>query len=787
MKAVSESLSPYTAVSQVRATFHTVRLYLLTFLLLIGSLDASAQKVAVVLSGGGAKGIAHVGVLRALEEHNIPIDYIVGTSMGGIVGSLYAAGYSPAEIEYLVNTEAFQLWAAGKPEQNYLYNFAAPDTNPSLLKLHVAIDSTLQARLTSNIVNDASLNFALAQLMAQPAARANYNFDKLMVPFRCVAADIYTQQQVILREGQLADAVRATLTVPLFFRAIRINRRLLYDGGLYNNFPVDVAQREFDPDIIIGVNVSSKVYKEYPYGEDEFDLAHTLMYAMMSNSDSSALGKNGIYLQPDIGNLTSLDFKNVEELFTAGYDEAMKKMELIRQRIQRRSSPEGLTRKREQFRNGFKNLAFEDIEIRGLAKENEKSYVRKFFRKENTDYSIQEVKTGYFRLASANNFRNLYPTFQYNAATQKYKLLLDLQKEEDLKLSVGGVLASRPIDNIFAGLEYNLLGRRLYTLSASFNTGRFYQAANVRTRVDVPARHPFYLEPAFTYNNWNYLSTTGFLLERNKLPFIEQTDRSYALNLGITNSYKDKLVLSTAFAQTIDRYSNRFTIVNTDTLDKTYFNAFTSALTFRRGNLNRKQYASAGREFSSSVRYINGTEKYEPGSTAFSQRKTMQEHEWLRLKLSYERYIGEGAHRFGYLLEGVVSSQPFFQNYRASVIAAPAFTPLSDSKTLFLDNFRSHQYAAGGLRYIYLLSNRFEVRTEGYVFQPYKPLQQDADQRPYYGSTFTGTGLIGNASVVYHSLLGPVALNLNYYSDDSKRWGVLFHLGYLLFQDRALD
>ncbi|PVY40197.1 patatin-like phospholipase family protein [Pontibacter virosus] len=762
--------------------------YLLLWVLLLSGPQASyAQKVALVLSGGGAKGLAHVGVLKALEENNIPIDYIVGTSMGGIVGALYAAGYSPAEIEYLVHTEAFQAWATGKPEQNYTYNFASPDPNPSLLKLHVAVDSAFQAKLTSNLVNDASLNFALAQLLSQPAARAGYDFDKLMVPYRCVAADIFTQQQVILRKGQLADAVRATLTVPLFYKPIRIDKRLLFDGGLYNNFPVDVARKDFDPDIIIGVNVSSKTYSEYPYDKDDFDLAYTLLYAMMSNSDSTALTEKDVYLQPELGNLNSLDFKNVEDFFVAGYKETNNNMDQILQKIKRRVSAEDLVAKREQFRSGFQPHTFRNVEIQGL-KKNQQEFVGRFFRNSREEgYTMQDIKTGYYRLAAIDNFRNLYPTMRYDAKAKAYDLLLNVKKEDGLKIALGGVIASRPIDNIYAGLEYSVLGRQLYTFAGSFQTGRFYQGAQLRTRIDVPASLPYYIEPAFTYNHWNFLSTTGLLLERNNLPLLEQTDRNFALNLGFTNTYKGRLVLSTAYVQHIDRYSNRLEIQRSDTLDRTATSGMTVGAVFRRGGLNRKQYPSGGRSFTATGRMVNASERYRPGSTANQSRSLSEDHSWFYGRLLFEDFRGFGNHRIGYRLEGAISTQPFFNNYRSTLTMAPAFHPLADSRTLFLDRFRAHEFVAGGLQYVYLLTPRLEARTEGYLFQPYRPILQDENQQAYYGKRLTGTGVAATAAVVYHGILGPAALSLNYYNDKSKEWGVLFHLGFLLYQNRALE
>ena len=759
---------------------------LLVLLLWACTTNVMAQRVALVFSGGGAKGIAHVGVLKALEEHNIPVDYVIGTSMGGVVSGLYAAGYSPTEIEYLFNTKEFQDWARGRTEESYTFNYASPDISPSFLHMNLSLDSTFQMHLNSSLANGASLNFAFAQLLAQPSAKAKYDFNNLMVPFRSMASDIYTQQQVILSRGQLADAVRATMTVPLVFRPIRVEGRLLYDGGLYNNFPVNVARSEFQPDVVIGVNVSPKTYKEYPYGKDEFDLPQTLYYAMLSNSDSTALGPLDIYLQPNTGNLTSLDFNEVKFLFNAGYNAALEKIEEIKSKIDRRVTPEQISAKREAFRKDFTALTFNDITVSGLS-DAQSNYVRNFFRKDNGVYTMQEIKKGYFRLSAIESFRSIYPSINYIDTTRNYEFNLDMEHDDALLLSVGGVLASRPIDNIYAGFDYSLLRRKLYTFSSSFNTGRFYQAAKARIRIDVPARFPYYIEPSFVYNNWSYLSTKGFLLDRDKLPFIEQSDRNYNISMGFTNTYKGKLVLHAGYVQTIDRYSNRLDILSTDTLDRTNLNAFTTGVTFKRGHLNRKQFASSGSMFIASASYFSGKETLRPGSTSIMDGKQRSNREWFKIKATYERYFGEQKHRFGYLLEAVASDQPFFLNYRSTLTSAPAFTPLPDSKTLFLDRYRNHQYLAGGIKYIYQFSQRLEGRLEGYIYQPYKTILQNREQQAYYGELLHGTSLIGSTSMVYHSIIGPVAVSLNYYGKAVKEWGLLFHVGYIIFQNRALD
>src|SRR3954469_17462835 len=140
-------------------------------------LSAPAQKVGLVLSGGAAKGLAHVGVLKALEENEIPIDYVVGTSMGGIIAGCYAAGMSPDQIEQMALSEDFLRWLNGLSEKGYNYYYHLSDNNPHFVKLNFALDSTLSVQLNTTLASDVSLNFALAEKMAQAAAISKGNFD----------------------------------------------------------------------------------------------------------------------------------------------------------------------------------------------------------------------------------------------------------------------------------------------------------------------------------------------------------------------------------------------------------------------------------------------------------------------------------------------------------------------------------------------------------------------------------------------------------------------------------
>jgi NTE family protein len=160
-----------------------------------------AQKVALVLSGGGSRGAAHIGVIRALEENQIPIDYIVGTSIGAIVGSLYASGYTADEMEKLMDSEAFQRWVAGVMDDRYIYYYRKEDPNGGWVSLDFDFSKKLTSQIPTNLISPYEMDYAFLQILGTSSAACNNNFDHLMIPFRCVVSDVDSTQKIVLGKG----------------------------------------------------------------------------------------------------------------------------------------------------------------------------------------------------------------------------------------------------------------------------------------------------------------------------------------------------------------------------------------------------------------------------------------------------------------------------------------------------------------------------------------------------------------------------------------------------------
>jgi NTE family protein len=757
-------------------------------------LTANAQKVGLVFSGGGAKGLAHIGVLKALEENNIPVDYIVGTSMGGIVGAMYAAGYSPEEIEEIALTEDFQNWVSGNFKSEYRYFFNKKAENPSFITAKLEIDTGFHVRLRSNLINDVPLNFALLELYGKASAIAKDDFNNLFVPFRCIVADVFSQKMIPVSSGNLAEAVRGTFTVPLVYRPVRVNDKYVFDGGLYNNFPVDVMKNDFKPDYIIGTNVSSKIFNEYPKENDEKLMNRFLMYMFLSKSDSTSIGKNGTYIQPDLSEYNTTNFTPVAEIIKKGYDAAMADMSSIRTAITRRTSKADLDKRRMEFKSVLPKLKFSSISASGI-NSMQKKYIEKVILSTVEDEkSLEEVRKGYYKLVADDNFETVYPRINYNKENNTTNFELQVQPQKSFKIDFGGAISTRPISNAYVGLQYNYLRKKSYTFSTNFYAGGFYESGQATARVDIPAKIPMYLETELTYNHWNYFNKSQIFIESVKPAFIEQSDRRIVMKFGIPFNKNGKLEVQTGFINFNDQYSPNQNFSYGDILDLSSFNGFLNSISFRRSSLNRRQYASKGSSIEMDFQLFSGTEEYTPGNIYRNEieynliTQSQNKRHWYKAIIKGENYvINSKKYSFGYLAEAVLSNKPLFTTFKGSLLSAPTFNPLQDSKSLYLENFRANSYGALGLKNVFHLKKNLDFRAEGFIFQPVKKFEVDNLQSVVYGRSFTKQHFAYTAGFVYNTLAGPISLSYNYYDDAQKRYGIMFHIGFLIYNKRSFE
>jgi len=750
---------------------------------LLFPLSIKAQKVGLVLSGGAASGAAHIGVLKALEENEIPIDYITGTSMGAMIGSLYAMGFSPEKIEELVKSESFQNWSQGIIDTKYAYYFKRDDNNASWITLKLSIDSAFVSTLPTNVISPFAMDWGSMEIASSPIAAANYNFDSLFVPFRCVASDIELKKSVIFNKGDLAQAVRASMSYPFYIKPIYVDGKLLFDGGLYNNFPSDVMLNDFYPDFMIGSNVSGN---NPPPSED--NVLSQIKSMLQSKSNYDVLCEAGVIIEPET-DVRLFDFKNIQPVIDSGYVAALRSMDFIKQHVQARVTKNELNKKRLSFKEKQPKVVFDKIYIDGL-NEKQKSYALKILRHKNNIIDFEELKNGYFRLAADNKIKYIYPQAKYNHETGLFDLYLRVKKERNVVADFGGNFSNRPISMGYIGLQYNYLGKFATSVMANAYFGKLYTSVQLKTRFDFPFKTPLYIEPLFTWNKWDYFKSSNTFFEDVKPAYLIQSEEYGQLNMGFPTGKKGRIVTGGAFGRTTDKYYQTQFFTQQDTADRTDFDVATGQIYYEINSLNRKMYANAGEFLKIKAQYINGMETNTPGSTSVIDTLPIykQHHEWFTLKITGERYFNRrGSFKIGVFGEGAYSTQTLFNNYTSSVLAVNAFQPTPDSRTVFKENYRAHKYLAGGLKFIVNIRKNIEMRFEGYIFQPYEKMMKNANNKVDYSLPFAFQYYIATAAAVWNTPVGPISLSANYYNEVKDPVTILFHFGYILFNKRTLE
>ena len=560
------------------------------FLMMIFAVTANAQKVGLVLSGGGAKGLAHIGVLKALEENNIPIDYVAGTSMGSIIGALYALGYTTDEMTALFHSKEFHNWLNGVTESRLKYYYMEKDPSAAFISLKFNRDSTLKVYLPTNIVASYPMDFAYEEIMGPGGAAANYNFDSLMVPFRCAASDVYAKKSIIFDHGHLSTAVRASMAIPLYFKPVSYSEGILFDGGIYNNCPIDAMKEDFAPDYIIGVQVSCN--SENP---SEDDLVAQIENMIMDPSNYTIGSDSGIMLQPDVLTYGMLDFGKCDELIELGYKETIAKMDSIKSQISRRMSSAEIQEKRANFKAKLPPLVFNSINITGV-RHLHGQYILKSFKKfKNDTLSLNDMRKEFYKVAVDPTIDRIYPTTTYNPYTEGYSLNLDLSRSKNVTARIGGNVSTSASCEGFVELSHKFYGYIPIETSVNGYFGRFYTSGRVYMRAYFPLEFRFSLETAFQLNRFDYMEADPdvFFID-TRSPTSIKNDLEYYANVIFPIAMAGKLYMGVSTGRFAENYYLSPAFESSYKKDRTTFNYAGVHATYQRSKLDHFTYPTRG-------------------------------------------------------------------------------------------------------------------------------------------------------------------------------------------------
>lgn len=742
-------------------------------------------RVGLVLSGGGAKGIAHIGVIKALEENDIPFDCVAGTSAGAIVGSLYACGWTPEEILALFTSESFKYWSSGTISEENIYYESVPEPLPMWADIGINIgkkhkgEGVFPQIIPSNLISPIPMNLEFLRLYTPYTAQCNEDFNNLFVPLRTVCSDVYHKHKIVCRNGSLGDAVRASMSFPLVFKPIELDGVLVYDGGIYDNFPVDVMHEDFNPEFIIGVSVSG------PDGKPEPGNIYSQLEDMIiQNNDYDLPEEWGIKIQVPVLNFGVLDWGEAETIYHIGYETGLSMVDSIKERCPYRRSEEDLNQLRQTFRQKTPVIEFDKVMVDG-ATPSQAAYLENLFTDgKSTPIDMAQVSSGYYKAVTDGKLIDLLPQAEFNDSVVNPNLLLKAEVKQPWTIGAGGWITSSIQSQLFLTFGYHTLSLSSLNLDLSAWVGQSYYAAELSGRISLPSSTPSSLALKGVVSRQKYYDDELMFYQNNTPSFVNEAQQFVRLEYSRAVRKPSKIYGRLSYGHILDEYFpyKDETEINRD---KTDYKTLALEAGFERSSLSNLLYPMKGKFLNVNILLRYDNTRFTSGRLTDAGSATGQyskhfsasaKGEWKQFFPLHENFIVGGA------AEGIITVEKLYQNYIATLINSPAFAPTPSTRNYFNTAFRSGNYLSCGIIPIWNPLQKFQVRGDFYLYTPIRDIKPTGSGD---GCEFSGwlrrAEFIGEVAAVYNFRFASLSLYCNYLSYPARNWNFGINLG-LLFQ-----
>lgn len=688
---------------------------------------SAAEKVGLVLSGGGARGIAHVGVIKALEDNDIPVDYVAGTSMGAIIGSLYSCGWSPEKMMEFITSEDFYYWSTGKTDVEKLNYVSRPTPTPQWIDISFGgKESNVASQvLPKSLIDPTPMNMEFLSLFTPYTEACGGDFDRLFVPYRCVFSDVYKKHKVVCRKGSLGRSVRGSMSFPLVYRSIEVDSILAFDGGIYDNFPVDVMKEDFRPDFIIGVTVSKADKK--PNVDDMYSELEDLI---IQNNDYSLDPRLGVKIAVPVTEFGTLSFDKAEEIYAIGYKSGMEMVDSIKGRLKARRSIDEVSRRRAEFAAKVPTVTFDSISTPG-ADEAGRNYLMRVFMGKNGNrrksLTLQDVERSYFDVVSEGTVDELLP--ESNGKVLELKSTV----KRPWRAGAGGWLTTGVGSMIFGQAGYHTLGKYSSDINLNLWGGQSYCAAQLTGRVRLNSSNPSYANLEGTVSKKKYYDNLPFFFSNDSIGSMTDNEMyvraAYEAGMG-----------RHALGRVSVAYGSRFKVRTAKATAEYDYNT-----------LGSRTFPVAGRRVRVSISVEKLTDHGVPESTGgFPSiwKGTLNAH-WTNY-YSLSQYF-----KFGATAEGGFSTGRRFQEERTDLMTSASFVPLESMDNCYTPKLRGDDYMAFGAIPVWCPISMVQLRGEAYAYTKYRTTSG-------YRSPFRRTEFLGRASVVGTFGFATISLSASY-------------------------
>ncbi len=479
-------------------------------LLLPFSLHSQEQrkKVGVVLSGGGAKGMAHIKALKVIEEAGIPIDYIAGTSMGAIVGGLYAIGYTPEQLDSMVRKQDWTFLLSDRikrsamsltdRERSEKYTVSIPFTKTPK---DAATGGIMKGQNLANLFSDLTVGY-----------HDSIDFNKLPIPFACVAANVVNGEQIVFHDGILSTAMRASMAIPGVFTPVRQDSMVLVDGGIVNNYPADVV-KAMGADIIIGVDVQNALKKADKLNSVPDILGQIVDITCQSNHEKN-VDLTDTYIRVNVDGYSSASFTPaaIDTLMRRGEEAAKDQWSSLLALKKKIGIAEDYTPKQHGPYSSLSNartVYVTDISFSGVEVDDKKWLMKKCKLEENSDISTQQIEQALYQLRGSQSYSSA--SYTLKETPEGYHLNFLLQEKYERRINLGIRFDSEEIASLLVNATADLKTHIPSRLALTGRLGKRYAA-----RID------YTLEP-MQQRNFNF----SYMFQYNDINIYEEGDRAY--------------------------------------------------------------------------------------------------------------------------------------------------------------------------------------------------------------------------------------------------------------------
>ena len=488
-------------------------------------------RVGLVLGGGAARGLAHIGVLKALEEYNIPIDAVGGTSMGAIIGALWSSGYSASEIESIfVQTNVL----------NQIFDFSFENEKPVYYKFNY--QNTIlnlyynkgKLQRPEAAIDDRLLNFEIKKFFQPVEIAIDSNFRNLWKPFLCTASDINSSKLLVFTSGSLSKAVRSSMSLPIIFKPVEYEDKILLDGGIYNNLPVKITADSFNLDYIISVDVSTHKTVLSSDNIDILDIGFSMMDLITKGVNADTMEEYGTYIHPDVNAFFGYEFYKVKELIDLGYNETIKHIQKMKSEINRSENYNNSKRKTKGSFN-YSEFVIDSIEIHS-SNPTHRTITRNVINmKKGFDFSFAEFEKGLILMHSLDLFENIETEFFPDTIDKTMKIVISNNALSSIKIGLGGFYADNAGMNIYSKFEYNNIFSQAISASITPYLGDHLKGISVN--IYSP---PVFISGVAAYINFEFIDKKMYSLWLNT--FNHNTYLSFTYLLG--NNYTKESIIS---------------------------------------------------------------------------------------------------------------------------------------------------------------------------------------------------------------------------------------------------